>query len=186
MAGVSPYEDVVVRGQPASLSSRPSWPLPTIVLCAAAWGMTTAGTQAASPSEAFRHASPPTAGRQVDPRPQQRIAASSLSRRPPTRVAMTNDPMTIIDDGHGEMMIESATSPPCATCQTRTPPWHGNVSAPGACGAACDPCVRSYETCRPTCFPRLHALWSEGYLPAPIPPCEPRCRQCGTMIETGF
>ena len=122
-----------------------------------------------------------------------------------TRMAMSDG--EIVMDG-GMMMFDEdpgfsgaagisggMMSEPCTTC--RTPPWHGNVAppaycGPGQCGPACDPC----EPCHPcdpcdrpsrrSCFPRLQALFSEGYLASPMPPCEPRCRHCGATVPVGF
>jgi hypothetical protein len=90
----------------------------------------------------------------------------------------------------GGMIME-----PCTSC--RTPPWHGSVAAPAFrgpthCGPACDPCDPCHpcDPCdrpyRRSCFPRLQALFGEGYLASPVPPCEPRCRHCGAPVPVGF
>jgi hypothetical protein len=85
------------------------------------------------------------------------------------------DSGVMMDDGSGIM------TEPCESC--RMPPWHGNVASPYQCGPVCDPCVQPH---RRSCFPRLYALFSEGHLVSPIPPCEPRCQHCGAMVQVGF
>lgn len=179
-----------MRSHRVSLFSDRAWFLPNAILLTAACVMATTGSGQACAAEATSPSLPPsrTARRPVDPR-QQAWTATSPTRQPPTRVAMNRGPVMMIDEGHGASMDDEVVSAPCESCQTRVPPWHGNVAAPGACGPACDPCGSPswhYRSYRPACFPRLSALMSEGYLPAPIPPCEPRCRHCGEMIETGF
>lgn len=81
------------------------------------------------------------------------------------------------------------------------PPWHGNVRA-AQCNT-CPNCCRGSSVYQahpfqqlhwrqygcvtlPPCFPRLHTLCRDGYLPSPIPPAVPRCHQCGAAIEGGF
>ncbi len=139
----------------------------------------------------------------------ERDVAPSRQAMPPrdasTRIAMSDG--EIVMDG-GMMMFDEdsgfsgaagisggAITEPCTTC--RTPPWHGNVAppaycGPGQCGPACDPCdpCQPCDPCdrpsRRSCFPRLQALFGEGYLASPIPPCEPRCRHCGAAVPVGF
>lgn len=92
----------------------------------------------------------------------------------------------------------------CGCQDTQRPPWHGNVRGScQPCNPCCDPhtgvfqaqpCgqlhMRRYarENCMrmPSCFPRLHTLCRDGYLPSPEPPMLPRCHQCGAAIEAGF
>jgi len=180
-----------VRGKQVSLFSSRIWSLPNALLIVTACLLAASGTRAAPAAEVMAPSSPSTrtAGRPIDPRNQAWNASGVSSRRPPTRVAMNRDPVIIMEDGHEDSMVEELGSAACENCQTRVPPWHGNVAGPGACGPACDPCGSPswhYRSYRPACFPRLSALMSEGYLPSPIPPCEPRCRHCGEMIEMGF
>jgi len=54
------------------------------------------------------------------------------------------------------------------------------------CGPECDPCSEPQRYRLPPCFPRLHALFCEGYLLSPTPPRPPRCPQCGCHIPDGF
>jgi hypothetical protein len=139
-------------------------------------------------------------------------AAESSRARPATparpgtnRIAM-NDGEIVIDggmtmfDGDPEFVGSAGLSggtitEPCTSC--RTPPWHGSVAppacyGPGHCGPACDPCDPCHpcDPCdrpyRRSCFPRLQALFGEGYLASPMPPCEPRCRHCGAAVPVGF
>lgn len=133
--------------------------------------------------------------------PRQTVA----SRPGSSRIAMTDG--EVIMDGGMMMFDEEPTyvgsagisggmmSEPCTTC--RTPPWHGNVAppvcyGPGQCGPVCDPCdpCQPCDPCdrayRRSCFPRLQALFGEGYLASPMPPCEPRCRHCGAPVPVGF
>jgi hypothetical protein len=86
----------------------------------------------------------------------------------------------------------------------QAPPWHGSVGAVD-CGPHCppgnvyhaDPRGQLFTKCQvlhgrhgcvtlPPCFPRLHTLFAEGYLPTPRPITLPRCHQCGAVIEGGF
>lgn len=179
-----------MRSHRVSLFSDRARSLPKALLLAAACVMVaSAAGRAAAAEVTTPPPRPRTAGRPVDPRQQAWTAPGSPTRRVPTRVAMNGGPVMIIDEEHGASMGEEMVSAPCESCQTRVPPWHGNVANPGTCGPACDPCGSPswhYRSYRPACFPRLSALMSEGYLPSPIPPCEPRCRHCGEMIETGF
>lgn len=123
------------------------------------------------------------------------LAAPAVAKQPdaPT-IMMDEQPMAVADPGAGEGCG-------CRQGQWQQPPWHGNVNA-GHCGqpAACCPGSSVYQAYpfrqlhapRPPCvrppslFPRLHALWCEGYLPSPIPPAQPRCHQCGAPIDGGF
>lgn len=137
---------------------------------------------------------------------QQNVPASprqrSASRPGSSRIAM-NDGEVIMDgsmmmlDGEPSFggsagMSGGMMSEPCTTC--RTPPWHGSVAppacyGPGQCGPICDPCQPCDPCDRPyrqSCFPRLQALFGEGYLASPLPPCEPRCRHCGMPVPVGF
>ena len=125
----------------------------------------------------------PTAGRAAVPAPNYQVRPGS-SQSP--RMAMLDgdvvmdggvmtDSGVMMDDG-SEIMTE-----PCESC--RMPPWHGNVASPYQCGPVCDPCAQPH---RRSCFPRLYALFGEGHLVSPIPPCEPRCQHCGAMVPVGF
>lgn len=91
----------------------------------------------------------------------------------------------------------------CGCRDVQRPPWHGSVQGQ-ACGPACgtgcggvfhaNPCgqlhLRRYarENCMtlPPCFPRLHGLMCEGFMPSPVPPAMPRCHQCGAVVDGGF
>ncbi|NBT14298.1 MAG: hypothetical protein EBS56_12090 [Planctomycetia bacterium] len=108
--------------------------------------------------------------------------------------------ITAEDAGAGPAMDAAAG---CGCRNVQRPPWHGSVQGQ-ACGPACgtgcggvfhaNPCgqlhLRRYarEHCMtlPPCFPRLHALCAEGFMPTPPPPALPRCHQCGAVIEGGF
>lgn len=95
----------------------------------------------------------------------------------------------------------------CETCNQPAagpvgmqPPWHRNVRppmcGPRGCGPGmvcgpcvdpgCDPCCEPECSIVPPCFPRLHAMFREGYLLSPTPPRPPRCPQCGYHIPGGF
>lgn len=82
------------------------------------------------------------------------------------------------------------------------PAWHGNVEG-DACGRCsvgrvhgkfhADSCGQWHQkhhlppgVCMPPAFPRLHAWFSLGSLPAPPPLELPRCHQCGAVIAGGF
>jgi len=146
-----------------------------------------------------------TAGyRQAAPAAAQQVGQS---RPAANRIAMTEG--QIVMDG-GTMVFEEGgeyagpdgisggvMTEPCTSC--RTPPWHGSVAppicygpgqcGPGQCGPVCDPCQPCDPCDRPyrrSCFPRLQALFGEGYLASPMPPCEPRCRHCGAPVPVGF
>ncbi|MGA0039384.1 MAG: hypothetical protein ACO3NZ_06015 [Pirellulales bacterium] len=124
------------------------------------------------------------------PRQSAAYGTASVSQQRaarPTRIAMLDGEtvmdgdVMMMDDGSGYVGSLGMTSEPCNSC--RTPPWHGNVMDPCACGPVCDPCDQSY---RRSCFPRFNALFSKGYLPSPMPPCVPRCNHCGATVEVGF
>lgn len=82
------------------------------------------------------------------------------------------------------------------------PPWHTSVHPAAPCGPKCPPptlfhadacgqlfgrrVIHPHAVVAPSCFPRLHGWWAEGFLPSPVPPALPRCHQCGAMIEGGF
>lgn len=87
----------------------------------------------------------------------------------------------VIYDGNMMMDDGSAYGEPCQSC--RNPPWHGNVASPYQCGPVCDPCAQPH---RQSCFPRLSALFSQGQIVSPIPPCNPRCQHCGAHVPIGF
>lgn len=110
-------------------------------------------------------------------------------------IVMDGDGMMFDEDSVSLGMSGGMLSEPCTTC--RTPPWHGSVApqvcyGPGQCGPVCDPCdpCQPCDPCdaphRRSCFPRLQALFGKGYMPYPMPPCEPRCNHCGTPIPVGF
>lgn len=90
----------------------------------------------------------------------------------------------------------------CGCRNVQQPPWHANVHG-AECGPAChhcgvfhaNPCGQLHprqhlHQCQPLvmppCFPRLHAMWAYGSMPAPRPLAQPRCHQCGAVIEGGF
>lgn len=108
----------------------------------------------------------------------------------PTRIAMLDGEtvmdgdVMMMDDGSGYVGSIGMTSEPCNSC--RTPPWHGNVTDPRACGPVCNPCEPCDQSYRRSCFPRMNALCTKGYLPSPMPPCVPRCHQCGATVDVGF
>ncbi len=106
--------------------------------------------------------------------------------------------ITIVEGGPAD------TGAPCGCKSAQTPPWHGSMGAVD-CGPHCppgnvyhaDPRGQLFTKCQvlhghhgcvtlPPCFPRLHTLFAEGYLPTPRPIALPRCHQCGAMIEGGF
>ena len=136
-------------------------------------------------------------GRDVPPPRAGQTTPAQGGRASSPRMAMLDG--EVVMDGDMMMFDESSASAgsmgmsggmisePCSTC--RQPPWHGNVASPYQCGPACDPCQPCDPCARPyrhACFPRLHALFGEGYLPYPMPPCEPRCNHCGMPIPVGF
>lgn len=112
------------------------------------------------------------------------------------------EPITVIE-GQPEMAAAGVAGEGCGCRpgQWQQPPWHGNVHA-GHCGhgPACCPGSSVYQAYpfrmlhepRPACvrpaspFPRLQAMWCEGYLPTPVPPAQPHCHHCGAPIEGGF
>lgn len=117
---------------------------------------------------------------------------------PVALAAGPGDVVTIVEPGPG--------APPagcgCSSGNPRQqPPWHGSVRA-AQCNACPTTCRGSsvYQAhpfeqlharphgcvTRPSCFPRLHTLCREGYMPSPVPPAVPRCHQCGAAIEGGF
>lgn len=138
-----------------------------------------------------RDVPPPRAGQTMPA--QGGSPASSRMAMLDGEVVMDGDMMMFDEDSTyvGSMGISGGViSEPCSTC--RQPPWHGNVAGPSNCGPVCDPC-QPCDPCDPcdrphrrACFPRLQALFGEGYLPYPMPPCEPRCNHCGMPIPVGF
>ena len=111
-------------------------------------------------------------------------------------IMITEDPAMMAGSGmqHGG----------CGCHDAQQPPWHGNVRGMhGGCNPCCDPhtgvfhanpCGQLHmrrharENCMrmPSCFPRLHTVCRDGYMPSPTPPALPRCHQCGAPIEGGF
>jgi hypothetical protein len=111
------------------------------------------------------------------------------------------EPITVIEGQSMPASDAAAEGCGCRPGQWQQPAWHGNVHA-GHCGPrpACCPGSSVYQAYpfrmlhepRPACvktpsaFPRLHAMWCEGYMPTPIPPAQPHCHHCGAPIEGGF
>ena len=120
------------------------------------------------------------------------------------RLASAQEAMTITEEPG---MAAAASAGGCGCNNVQRPPWHGNVHGQ-PCGAACEtgcrtgcggvfhanPChqlhlrgyARAHCMTMPPCFPRLQAWCAEGYMPTPVSPSQPRCHQCGAVIDGGF
>jgi len=102
----------------------------------------------------------------------------------------------------GGMAGDASAAPGACGCRdVQSPPWHGSVGC-DPCGPSCppptmfhaDPCgqlwlkhnARKQGCVLPPCFPRMHGLLAEGFMPTPRPIMTPRCPRCGAHIEQGF
>ncbi|NBW96877.1 MAG: hypothetical protein EBR28_09145 [Planctomycetia bacterium] len=128
------------------------------------------------------------------------IVALPLAVLPTARTA-AEETIILTEEHPGSLDLGGADG--CGCRGVQRPPWHGNVRGTGcgqACGTGCggvyhaNPCGQLHlrrfarENCMtlPPCFPRMHALCAEGFMPTPPPPAMPRCHQCGAVIEGGF
>lgn len=131
------------------------------------------------------------------------IAAAIIAAIPSIlviRSAAAQGPMAITEES--AMMGMDGRGEACGCRNTQQPPWHASVHG-SECRPACppgrvfhaDPCGQLHPRQHlhqgqplgmPPCFPRLHAMWAEGAMPAPRPLAQPRCHQCGAVIEGGF